>query len=235
LTYDLRVRVVEHVRHSLRLHLGPRRVARVKRVLAPLCWGNLTRLGRWYGSNKASEKQLYTPYYEAHIGALRRRPLRLLEIGVGGYGAGPQSGGASLRMWRTWMPRAQVVGIDITPRDFDEPRIATETGDQADVSFLADLSLRRGPFDIVIDDGSHRSADIITSFHTLWPLLRPDGFYVIEDLSTSYMAEYGGGPPGTSGTSVEMIKELVDAPTTGGDVAAIHVYPHIAFIRKAAR
>jgi demethylmacrocin O-methyltransferase len=200
-----------------------------------MCRGDLTRLGRWYGTNKASTKQLYTPLYEVHLGKMRRRHLKLLEIGIGGYGAGLQSGGASLRMWRSWMPRAEIVGIDIEPRTFDEPRISTYTGDQSDEVFLRNVCRLAGPFDIVIDDGSHRSDDVVGSFQVLWALLEPGGVYVIEDLGTSYLSEFGGGPPGTPGTTVEMVKDLLDSPTLDGDVAAVHMHPHIVFIEKSSR
>lgn len=208
------------------------KIAGFKRTLAPLMFGDLTKLGRLYGTNKASTKQLYTPYYEQHFSGFRRKPIRLLEIGIGGYGAGPMSGGGSLRMWRSWMPRAQIVGIDLDIREFSEPRVTTFAGSQTDTSFLHWVCDRSGPFDIVIDDGSHMNDHIAVSFRTLWPLLQPGGVYVIEDLGTSYMPEFGGGPPGTAGTSVEMIKTLLDSPTQGGEVLSVHMYPHIVFIEK---
>jgi hypothetical protein len=223
---------VRNVRAALHRRVGPHRVAWLKRMIAPAFRRDLTRLGRWYGTNKASNKQLYTPLYDRHLGPLRRRPLRLLEIGIGGYAGGSQSGGASLRMWRTWMPKSQIVGIDLELRDFGEPRISTFAGSQTDGEFLRRVEATAGPFDVVIDDGSHVSADVLYTFDVLWPRLRPGGVYVIEDLGTSYLAEFGGGPPGTPGTSVEMLKQLIDEPTQGRDVGAVHVYPHIAFIDK---
>ncbi|KAL3931570.1 MAG: hypothetical protein SGPRY_001070 [Prymnesium sp.] len=36
--------------------------------------------------------------------------------------------------------------------------------------------------DIIIDDGSHKYLDQETTLHTLWPMLRDGGFYVIEDM-----------------------------------------------------
>lgn len=220
------------IRAKLGRQLGPARTAAIKRGLAPAMMGDLTRLGRWYGTNKALDKQLYTPYYERHLRSLRRQPVRLLEIGIGGYSAGPASGGGSLRMWRTWMPKGLIIGIDLESRAFNEPRIVTYAGSQADPEFLRKVEADAGPFDVVIDDGSHMSEHIQQSFLVLWPLLKAGGMYVIEDLGTSYMSEFGGGPPGTPGTSVEMIKDLLDSPTQGGDVAAVHMYPHIAFIEK---
>lgn len=223
---------VSVAREELRRWLGPARIARAKRALAPAFKWDLTRLGRWYGTNKAMDKQLYTPLYVRHLKQLRRRSLRLLEIGIGGYQGGVMSGGGSLRMWRTWFPKSLIVGIDLEPRVYREPRIVTYAGSQADADFLRMVESDAGPFDVIIDDGSHISEHIVRSFEVLWPSLNSGGFYIIEDLQTAYETEYGGGPPGTPGTSVEMLKELLDSPTLGGDVAALHMYPRIAFVEK---
>ena len=207
-------------------------IARAKRWVATLFRRNLTLLGRWYGTNKAAGHQMYTPMYHRHLAHLRRQSIRLLEIGIGGYDAGLQSGGSSLRMWRTWMPKSRIVGLDLDPRDFGEPRVTTCVGDQTDRAFLRELVTREGPFDVVIDDGSHMSDHIRTSFETIFPMLNAGAIYVIEDLHCSYDPTFGGGPPGTPGTSVEMLKELLDSPTIGGDVRAVHVYPKIAFLER---
>jgi demethylmacrocin O-methyltransferase len=177
---------------------------------------------------------MYTSHYERHLRSRRAQPLRILEIGIGGYSEG--TGGSSLRMWRTYFPRARVFGIDIEPRDLREPRIRTFCGSQSDRAFLARVVAAIGAPDVVIDDGSHRSVDIITSFETLFPHLAPGGLYVIEDLHCSYNPDYGGGPPGSARTTVELVKQLVDrvARRRPGvdETAAIHVYPRIVFIQK---
>jgi hypothetical protein len=43
-----------------------------------------------------------------------------------------------------------------------------------------------GPFDPVVDDGSHAWAHQIATFQRLVQTLAPGGFYVLEDLDTSY-------------------------------------------------
>jgi hypothetical protein len=220
-------------RDAIRQRLGPEQVARIKTTVAPLFGRNLTRLGRWYGTNKASEKQAFTRVYEHHLRHRRREPLRILEIGIGGYDGGPRSGGSSLRMWRTYFRRAHVVGIDLQPRDLHEPRITTAAGDQTDSRFLHQLDREHGPFDLVIDDGSHVNAHVVTTFGVLWPLLAPGGSYAIEDTQTSYLEEFGGGGPGTRGTSMEMVKRLCDAPNDPEDsVAAVHVHQWLVLIEK---
>ena len=50
-----------------------------------------------------------------------------------------------------------------------------------------------GPFDFVIDDGSHASPQQIESFRILWPFIKDRGVYIIEDVQTSYWPAFGGG------------------------------------------
>lgn len=46
------------------------------------------------------------------------------------------------------------------------------------------LDAVEGPFDLVIDDGSHAFEDILGTFETLWPRMSPGGVYVVEDWRT---------------------------------------------------
>ena len=54
------------------------------------------------------------------------------------------------------------------------------------------LLLGDEPFDIIIDDGSHHSDDIIQAFRSLFDKLRPGGVYSVEDLHASYWESLGG-------------------------------------------
>jgi demethylmacrocin O-methyltransferase len=227
------------VRDNVAARLGPYRVARLKRAVAPLLRNDLTRLGSFYGTNKAIPPQMYTLLYERHLRHRRRDPVRILEIGIGGYELG--TGGSSLRMWRTYFPNARVYGIDLYPRDLREPRIETFCGSQADPDFLRDVVARMGPPDLVVDDGSHVGSDVEASFEILFPLVSAGGTYVIEDTTCSYRADFGGGPPGTAGTSIELVKRLADEPTwplvakepvASWGISALHIYPGIVFIEK---
>ncbi|MET9935158.1 MULTISPECIES: class I SAM-dependent methyltransferase [unclassified Streptomyces] len=157
----------------------------------------------------------YTPHYERHFAPLRDRPLTIVELGIGGYGD-PAAGGASLRMWKRYFPRALVHGVDVFDKSaLREPRIHTIQGDLSDPEFLTSLGERIGPIDIVIDDGSHYCPDVITTFRTLFPLVRPGGLYVVEDLQTSYWAGYGGSSRRRDdpATSMGYLKRLVDGLT----------------------
>jgi hypothetical protein len=48
-------------------------------------------------------------------------------------------------------------------------------------------------FDVVIDDGSHLSCDIVSAFLSYFPLLKPGGVYVVEDTHALYRLVPGGG------------------------------------------
>lgn len=148
----------------------------------------------------------YTPWYEKHFIPFRDKPIKLLEIGVGGYGS-PTEGGNSLRMWKEWLPLAEIHAVDIEEKSsLAEERIHIWKGDQADHAFLENLSNQAGGFDIIIDDGSHVSAHVYASFHALFPLLKTGGLYIIEDLQTAYSDHYRGSHP----SHVELVKGFVD-------------------------
>jgi hypothetical protein len=158
----------------------------------------------------------------------------VLEIGIGGY-QDPVSGGNSLYMWRSYFRRATVYGVDIYEKRLDEyPGIVALRADQSDPRSLQRIIATCPVFDVIIDDGSHIGEHVVTSFTELFPALRPGGFYVIEDLESSYLPELGGGPVGAENTALALARSLLDDLHIGPRaVASIHVYPGIAFIEKA--
>ncbi|MBV8069773.1 MAG: hypothetical protein JO270_07715, partial [Acidobacteriaceae bacterium] len=64
-------------------------------------------------------------------------------------------------------------------------------------------------FDIVVDDGSHVSSDIIAAFFTCFPHVSPGGVYLVEDLHTSYWPTHGGGLRRPC-SAMEFLKSLTD-------------------------
>jgi methyltransferase family protein len=153
--------------------------------------GDLTSLAKVYKTDKWGN-HFYTPVYEKYFRHLRYKPITLLEIGVGGY-AKPFHGGDSLRMWKRYFPNGKIIGIDLYDKSaLQENRIDIIQGDQSDHNFLKELAHLKGPFDIIIDDGSHVQSHILASFETLFPLMKPGGIYVIEDTQTSYWPKFEG-------------------------------------------
>jgi hypothetical protein len=92
---------------------------------------------------------------------------------------------------------AQVFGADIDRRIlFDEDRIRTYYVDQTRFSSFDELysNLADGMFDLVIDDGLHSpNANIATMLFAL-KILRPSGFFVVEDIISSSMPIWQGWP-----------------------------------------
>jgi hypothetical protein len=155
----------------------------------------------------------YTPVYEALARPLRRQPVRLLELGVGGYGHG--LGGESLLMWAAYFRRGRIYGLDIEDKTaLSRGRINVVQCSQTDRTRLEALGAEIGPFDFVIDDGSHVSAHQIESFRILWPFVKDGGWYVVEDVQTSYWPNYGGGTPGSprhQSSCMGFFKSLADS------------------------
>ncbi len=146
----------------------------------------------------------YFDIYERHFARFRPRPVRMLEIGV--------YKGGSLRMWQDYFHGdSTIVGIDIRKecKALEGGNIRVRIGSQDDPAFLKRLVKEFGPFDIVLDDGSHQNAHVIRSFETLYPLLSPTGLYMVEDCHTSYLPAFGGGV-GQEGSMVEFFKTKID-------------------------
>ncbi|MGW2720256.1 class I SAM-dependent methyltransferase [Streptomyces sp. NPDC001492] len=222
----------------------------VERILAALDGRGTPRLAELalrHGSDKWGVHE-YTPPYEHHFAPYRDRAVTVVEIGVGGYDD-PAAGGGSLRMWKRYFRRGLIYGVDVTDKSaHQEPRVETVVADQADPNSLSDLADRIGPIDIVIDDGSHVSADVVTAFGALFPRLQPGGLYVVEDLQTSYWPSFHGSYDDDAGTSVGFLKGLVDGlhhaeyPARAGrrpqptdrTVGGLHLYHNLAFVERRA-
>ncbi|MEM6905716.1 MAG: class I SAM-dependent methyltransferase, partial [Pseudomonadota bacterium] len=75
--------------------------------------------------------------------------------------------------------------VDINPAThLDRERLRTAQVDQGDpASWAAFLEKTSGaPFDLIIDDGSHRPDHQQVSLDVLWPHLAPGGIFIVEDL-----------------------------------------------------
>lgn len=172
----------------------------------------LEALALRHGSDKAEHG--YCDFYDSLFSARRDEPLRILELGVGGFQRphDPCFGGASLRTWRDYFPQASICGLDIYDKSgVADERIAVIQGSQTDAELLTNVSREHGPFNIIIDDASHIPGLTLESFRILFPLLAPSGIYVIEDLSTSYWPNWGGKfRRRARGTSMDLIKTRID-------------------------
>jgi demethylmacrocin O-methyltransferase len=180
--------------------------------LAGWLGADLDTLAALYGTDKFGQHE-YTPVYDALMRASRRRPVRLLEIGVGGYAGA--LGGESLRMWESYFRRGRITGIDLYDKTaLSAGRVQVFQCSQVDAPKLTSLAQALGPFDFIIDDGSHLNAHQIETFAILWPHLKDGGTYIVEDVQTSYWPAYGGGPLGTEAyrkSCMQWFKDYADS------------------------
>jgi hypothetical protein len=111
---------------------------------------------------------------------MREGRVTLLEVGI--------LNGASLSVWEEYFPRAKIIGADIDSscRRLARERVVIEVIDQSNLEDLVELGRKYGPFDIIIEDGSHQWEHQITTLRTLFPFMRNGGYYVVEDLHTNF-------------------------------------------------
>lgn len=197
----------------------------------------------------------YCEAYEQFLGHLRwhtdsagiTRPnvFTLLELGVGGE-EHPDRGGQSLRTWREYFPHARIHGVDLYEKTFQVPGCEIHMGSQDDVDFLQNLIKKIGHPEVIIDDASHVNIMTVSSFMILFPMLKPGGIYVVEDVHTSYWERiYGGG--WHTLTAMEYFKHQADGlnemhwreskpchwlPDLMPGIESITFFKEIIFIRK---
>lgn len=154
--------------------------------------GPLAKIATLNGTDKVGLHN-YAPVYDGLLADWRDRDFKLLEIGIGGYRF-LNDGGNSLASWRDYFFKAEITGIDIFAKGRDlGPRVQMLQGSQVDPAFLAQIVSERGPFDLIIDDGSHQNDHVVASLEILWPTLAPGGIYIIEDLQTAFYPDLRGG------------------------------------------
>src|ERR1700733_6163558 len=147
----------------------------------------------------------YLPVYESALAAFGNRPIRMLEIGV--------DRGGSLQMWHRYLtPESVIVGIDINRKasQFDNPpqHLYVRIGAQQDTAFLHSVLDEFGPFDVILDDGSHMTSHMVDTFRYLFPNgLASGGVYIVEDIGTNYQKPWRD----SSMTFIDFTKWMIDA------------------------
>jgi hypothetical protein len=135
----------------------------------------------------------FVPEYQRIAGILGPA-ARVCEIGV--------LNGLGLAMLQDMYPDGIVAGVDFNPASHWPEGTVRIVTNQADPDLPAMLAKHSGEWDLVIDDASHRGSLTKILFKTLWPLVAPGGFYVVEDWfigsplwsSTGF---WGGAPVGS--------------------------------------
>jgi hypothetical protein len=163
----------------------------------------MCRVMTWYGSDKGCFHHNYTVVYQLLFKNLTEEPLRIFELGLGTNNEGVKSTmgalgspGASLRGWRDLFPNAQVYGADIDLGIlFEEERIKTFYCDQLDQAAIRELwaqpDLKDG-VDILIEDGLHTFEANVSFLEGSLEHVRPNGYYIIEDIKGKFTEEWLG-------------------------------------------
>ena len=206
---------------------------------------------------KASDKwSSYLSLYDTVLGPVRQSVQSLLEIGV-------QNGG-SLAIWAKYFPQAtHIVGCDIDPKcanlRYDDPRIHVVVNDATQSSTREQIARLSPTFDVVIEDGSHIPREVIAAFLRYWPMVKPGGVFIAEDLHCDYFPGHEGSVTKRNianrffaelvhvinlehwagVTSIAQLlrefasAELVDHAKLPGTIASLSFHNSVAIIRKA--
>jgi hypothetical protein len=190
----------------------------------------LTEIADHFKTDKGSIKHLYTKFYAKYLEPYRGTSLKLLEIGV--------ACGSSLKTWSAYLgEQSSILGVDIR-RECESlcrtvPNIRILIADAA--AYSTDDVL-----DVIVDDGSHVSKDIVRSWQNLWPQVRPGGYYFIEDMRCTHDDGYRRNftfPRAHVDFDRRHVMEWLDEHMramdySNSDIDFIHVYRQLVVMRK---
>ena len=162
---------------------------------------SLAALAQRYGTDKSrSNGHNYVSLYAMLLDPLRESVRNVTEVGVWS--------GSSVLMWADYFGNAQIFGLDIASLTTAKERtrqygarVHLHTASSQDPDVPRQLHLANESMDLVIDDGDHSWEGNHRTAEVFWPLVRPGGLYVIEDVATGgdHRGKYGSkrhDPPG---------------------------------------
>ena len=140
---------------------------------------------------------VYEPYFNDVSNS-----KHILEIGV--------YYGGSLKYLSDKFKDGNIYGIDIEDKtQYDEERVKTYIVNQEDRDslngFLKEFDVE---FDIIIDDGGHTMKQQQVSFGILFKRLKKGGIYILEDLHTSRLENFGTIFPDDLITTLDMLQSF---------------------------
>ena len=159
----------------------------------------LTELADLYGTDKGNVFHKFTEFYDNTFNQYRDSFKKIVEIGIWK--------GESLLMWRDYFRSCKIVGADIEDKNmYASERIEIRRLDQSSREQLSKFDDCIDA-DMIIDDGSHIMGHQQITIGTLFPKLKPGGFYILEDLHTSfYSYGYDANPNNNTYAYIEKLK-----------------------------
>lgn len=170
---------------------------------------SMLQYGQLYNTDKVTHHE-YHKYYEPVLKQFYNSHGSIVEIGLGT--------GVSLPMWKNLFKYAHIYGVDKEYENRGDDRYTIYKADQSNVNDLNNLkkSLTDKNVFFINDDGSHIPEHQLLTFNTLFPIIAEGGFYIIEDIETSYWTRgecygyntrYGYKHPNSM---IEIFKEAAD-------------------------
>lgn len=146
---------------------------------------------RQYRTDKHTVHRYIQEFYESEFDKYRDKPIRLLEIGV--------LNGESLKLWRDYFKKGEIIGIDIFHRvniesvksnlkEYDVRLEVVDSFNKGEAAKSRDNFIAKNKtlgFDIIIDDGLHSEYAQFHTFSNFSSLINPGGIFVIEDIRDS--------------------------------------------------
>jgi hypothetical protein len=183
--------------------------------------------------------------YERYLRPRRCEKMKVLEIGLGCNMPYSQTHGSvegrSVQLWLSFLPKSSIGIFEFDKvcatnwfkndphkigRHILDARVKVTTGDQSNTEDLKAAMNVLGPQDVIIDDGGHSMMQQQTSLWYLFPLLRPGGVYILEDLSTSFVLDLFHDKPNML-TMVDYISQIISGLHSPSHAAKLdkNVYP----------
>lgn len=156
----------------------------------------LTEIGQKYGTDKATY-HFFTEVYDDVF--QQYESPRILEIGVAEY--------KSIAMYLEYFKNPYIVAMDIENKShYVNEQWRFVQGDQTLISDLSKCVEGEELFDIVLEDGGHTMKQQQVTFGYLIDYVKPGGYYILEDLHTSFRNDYREADCQFS--SYEMLKNI---------------------------
>lgn len=181
--------------NEIRSYWGGGQPALFEQGKFPALAAELGQLFEKFGSDKGRSGYhfLYAGLLGGLLGSSSRKPIYILEIGIGSQNPKAVStmawaasiSGGSLRAFAALSGRIELLGLDNDKESlFSEDRIVTRFVDQLQPMTFDEalLGYEDIAFDLIIDDGLHFITANLNSVHALLPRLAAGGHMVVEDV-----------------------------------------------------
>ncbi len=164
----------------------------------------LNNLALKYNTDKRIGKHGYVNIYSKYFEQNRLNIKKVLEIGI--------FNGGSHKMWQSYFPNAIIYGIDIYNKsEYNSDRIKTYIGNSEKIEDLTNFINKYGSeFDIIIDDGGHTMLQQQNALKYLFKFIKPNGYYIIEDIHTSLRDKFIKNDIDKNNTTLDVIQNYIN-------------------------